>query len=70
MVAELGGEISEYEIPDARVVGLPTFTEITTTMWYRVFLPELLGGVTTWLGPLPTSSCKSRSRDRGQPPWG
>jgi lipopolysaccharide biosynthesis glycosyltransferase len=45
MVAAGGGELTPYEIPDAEVEDLPTFTEITTTMWYRVSLPDLLPDV-------------------------
>jgi lipopolysaccharide biosynthesis glycosyltransferase len=42
MVEQAGGELKPYEIADEEVAGLPTFTEITTTMWYRVSLPSLL----------------------------
>jgi lipopolysaccharide biosynthesis glycosyltransferase len=42
MVAEGGGSVSFHEVDPSRVAGLPTFDYISTTMWYRVFLPELL----------------------------
>jgi lipopolysaccharide biosynthesis glycosyltransferase len=45
MVERLGGAIDFLEIPDQRVEGLPTFFGITRTMWYRIYLPELLPDV-------------------------
>jgi lipopolysaccharide biosynthesis glycosyltransferase len=42
MVEGLGGAIDFLLVDDARVKGLPTFAEITTTMWHRIYLPELL----------------------------
>ena len=42
MVERLGGTIRFLEIPDQRVQGLPAFVGITRTMWYRIYLPELL----------------------------
>jgi lipopolysaccharide biosynthesis glycosyltransferase len=45
MVERLGGQVDFLEIADERVDGLPTFDEITPTMWYRIYLPELLPDV-------------------------
>jgi lipopolysaccharide biosynthesis glycosyltransferase len=42
MVAREGGSIAFHEIPDSDVRGLPTTTQFTAAMWYRLFLPELL----------------------------
>lgn len=44
LVRGMGGEITLHAIPDARVAGLPDMAArgITTTMWFRIFLPELL----------------------------
>jgi lipopolysaccharide biosynthesis glycosyltransferase len=42
MVERLGGKTQFLEIPDSWVAGLPTFEEITRTMWYRIYLPRLL----------------------------
>jgi lipopolysaccharide biosynthesis glycosyltransferase len=42
MVAEGGGSVSFLEIDPAQVAGLPSWDYISATMWYRVFLPELL----------------------------
>lgn len=42
MVQRMGGEIDFHLVPDRRVTGLPTFSEITATMWYRIYLPELV----------------------------
>lgn len=42
MVSGAGGEIDFLEVDDARVAGMPTVAGITSPMWYRVFLPELL----------------------------
>ena len=42
MVERLGGTIHFLEVPDQRVEGLPAFVGITRTMWYRIYLPELL----------------------------
>ena len=45
MVDRLGGAIAFHEIAPERVAGLPGMGRITTTMWYRIWLPELLAGV-------------------------
>jgi lipopolysaccharide biosynthesis glycosyltransferase len=45
MVLRLGGTIQFLELADERVEGLGTFEEITSTMWYRIYLPELLPDV-------------------------
>lgn len=45
MVERLGGAIQFLPVPDERVQDLPTFSEITATMWYRIYLPELLPDV-------------------------
>jgi len=42
MVERDGGSISFHEIPDREVRGLPTTTQFTAAMWYRLFLPDLL----------------------------
>jgi lipopolysaccharide biosynthesis glycosyltransferase len=45
MVEAAGGRLLLHEIPDERIAGLPAmeYAGISTTMWYRIFLPELLG---------------------------
>jgi lipopolysaccharide biosynthesis glycosyltransferase len=45
IVVRDGGAIEFHEIADERVVGLPEMAEVTTPMWYRIYLPELLPGV-------------------------
>ncbi|HEX2234342.1 MAG TPA: glycosyltransferase family 8 protein [Thermoleophilaceae bacterium] len=45
MVERLGAAIEFLEVPDERVEGLALFEGITPTMWYRVYLPELLPDV-------------------------
>jgi lipopolysaccharide biosynthesis glycosyltransferase len=45
MVEERGGSVSFLEIDPLRVAGLPSWDYISATMWYRVFLPELLPDV-------------------------
>lgn len=42
LVRRLHGDIRFHEIADARVQGLPTLPRIPVSMWYRIFLPELL----------------------------
>jgi lipopolysaccharide biosynthesis glycosyltransferase len=42
MVGRLGGSIRFHCVPDERIEGLPTFEQISSTMWYRIFLPELV----------------------------
>jgi lipopolysaccharide biosynthesis glycosyltransferase len=42
MVKREGGSISFLQIPEARIAGLPRMRFVTATMWYRIFLPELL----------------------------
>jgi len=42
MVEENGGTITFHEIEDERVAGLPTMEHAPESLWYRVFLPELL----------------------------
>jgi lipopolysaccharide biosynthesis glycosyltransferase len=42
-MAEAGGAaISFWEIADERIAGLPEMDFVTSAMWYRIFLPELL----------------------------
>lgn len=45
MAAGLGGDVVFHEIADDRVAGLPDAGYFTSAMWYRIFLPELLGDV-------------------------
>jgi len=45
MVEAGGGSISFLEIPDDRIAGLPEMDFVTSAMWYRIFLPELLPDV-------------------------
>lgn len=40
-----GATLHRHAIPAHRVAGLPTLSLIPAVMWYRVLLPELLGGV-------------------------
>jgi lipopolysaccharide biosynthesis glycosyltransferase len=42
MVDGGGGAISFHEIADERIAGLPEMVFVTSAMWYRIFLPELL----------------------------
>jgi lipopolysaccharide biosynthesis glycosyltransferase len=42
MVVAGGGEFTGHLIEDRRVAGLPEWGRIPTTMWYRIFLAELL----------------------------
>lgn len=42
MVEGLGGTIEFHEIADSAVAGLPSTTQFTSAMWYRLFLPDLL----------------------------
>lgn len=42
MVERGGAAISFWEIADERVAGLPEMDFVTSAMWYRIFLPELL----------------------------
>jgi lipopolysaccharide biosynthesis glycosyltransferase len=41
-----GGSLTTHEIPDDRIAGLPGIHQagIPSTIWYRVYLPELLPG--------------------------
>jgi lipopolysaccharide biosynthesis glycosyltransferase len=45
MVEAGGAAISFWEIPDERIAGLPEMDFVTSPMWYRIFLPELLPDV-------------------------
>jgi lipopolysaccharide biosynthesis glycosyltransferase len=45
MVERGGATISFWEIPDDRIAGLPEMEFVTSPMWYRIFLPELLPDV-------------------------
>lgn len=40
-----GGSISFVQVAEGTIAGLPAMSEITATMWYRIFLPELLPDV-------------------------
>lgn len=40
-----GGRISFWGIAEEQVAGLPEMTEVTRTMWFRIYLPELLPDV-------------------------
>lgn len=42
MVERGGAAIDFLEIPDERIAGLPEMDFVTSAMWYRIFLPELL----------------------------
>jgi lipopolysaccharide biosynthesis glycosyltransferase len=45
MVERGGAAISFWEIADERIAGLPEMEFVTSPMWYRIFLPELLPDV-------------------------
>lgn len=47
MVAKAGGTLTLHEIASDQIAGLPAVEHagIPATMWYRIFLPELLGDV-------------------------
>jgi len=47
MVSEHGGSIEFLAIADERVAGLPTleWERVPSSLWYRIFLPELLPGI-------------------------
>jgi lipopolysaccharide biosynthesis glycosyltransferase len=45
MVARLGGSLTTHELSDDRIEGLPDMEFIPATMWYRIYLPELLPDV-------------------------
>jgi lipopolysaccharide biosynthesis glycosyltransferase len=45
MVTRGGGELRTHELADDRIAGLPEMAFIPATMWYRVYLPELLPDV-------------------------
>ena len=45
MVESGSGRIDFHSIPPERVAALPTVSEFTSAMWYRILLPELLGDV-------------------------
>jgi lipopolysaccharide biosynthesis glycosyltransferase len=42
MVERAGGSTSFHPIPDERVEGMPTWEYIGASMWYRIFLPDLV----------------------------
>jgi len=42
MILREGGLIDFIEIPDSWVAGLPRWDYIPSTMWHRIFLPDLL----------------------------
>lgn len=42
MVEGSGGAISFYEIADEQVEGLPELDHVPRSLWYRIFLPDLL----------------------------
>ncbi|MDQ6747025.1 MAG: glycosyltransferase family 8 protein [Candidatus Dormibacteraeota bacterium] len=44
-VERAGGEMSSHPVPNGAVAGLPAAGRITTEMWYRVLLPDLLPAV-------------------------
>jgi UDP-glucose/galactose:(glucosyl)LPS alpha-1,2-glucosyl/galactosyltransferase len=45
MVRSLGGAIAFHEVDDERVAGLPTLDHAPASLWYRIFLPEMLAGL-------------------------
>jgi lipopolysaccharide biosynthesis glycosyltransferase len=45
MVERGGAAISFWEIADERIAGLPEMDFVTSAMWYRILLPELLPDV-------------------------
>jgi lipopolysaccharide biosynthesis glycosyltransferase len=45
MVAALGARIDFHAFPASRVARLPESEHVSVPMWYRIFLPELLGDV-------------------------
>jgi lipopolysaccharide biosynthesis glycosyltransferase len=40
-----GGRLSCHEVSESALEGLPSMSQFTPAMWYRIFLPELLPGV-------------------------
>ena len=42
MLEGLGAHAHFHELPDARVAALPSVSQFTPAMWYRIFLPELV----------------------------
>jgi lipopolysaccharide biosynthesis glycosyltransferase len=45
MVARGGGTLVTHELADERIAGLPSMSFIPATMWYRIYLPELIPDV-------------------------
>lgn len=45
MVERHGGELSFLEVADGLVAELPTMDHAPSSLWYRIFLPELLPGL-------------------------
>jgi lipopolysaccharide biosynthesis glycosyltransferase len=45
MVARNGGTLVTHEMSNDRIAGLPEMEFIPATMWYRIYLPELLPDV-------------------------
>jgi lipopolysaccharide biosynthesis glycosyltransferase len=45
MVARGGGSLTAHTLADDRIAGLPEMSFIPATMWYRIYLPELLPDV-------------------------
>jgi lipopolysaccharide biosynthesis glycosyltransferase len=45
MVERGGGSLITHELNDDRIAGLPEMSFIPATMWYRIYLPELLPDV-------------------------
>ena len=45
MVEALGGRMTAHEMPRELVAGLPVPPGFAPALWYRIFLPELLGDV-------------------------
>ncbi len=45
MAEDNGGTISFVSVADGMIAELPEMSEVTATMWYRIFLPELLPDV-------------------------
>ena len=42
MVERGGGSLTTHELADDRIAGLPDMSFIPATMWYRIYLPDLL----------------------------
>lgn len=45
MTEDLGAALATHEVDDPRLAGLPGAGRISTVMWYRILLPELLPDV-------------------------